>query len=67
MSDDLDAGATPAQPEGVTPASLAERLAAWFAEWYPDPAPGSHPAPPYSGAWHHARAALADLETRLGL
>lgn len=57
---------TPAAAEAAPPAVESGGLEAWFAHWYPDPAPQGHPAPPFSGAAHHARDAFEDLKRRLG-
>jgi hypothetical protein len=40
---------------------VKKMIRSWRERWYPDPAAEGHPAPPYSGAWHHAHAAVADL------
>lgn len=47
------------------PGPLEAALGAWFAQWYPETPPTTHPVSYLSGAWHHARAAFDDLKTRL--
>lgn len=64
MDEDTAAGGVaPAEtiPAAAEHPDLAAALNAWRERWYPDPAPGNHPAPPFSGAWHHARDAVASL------
>lgn len=53
-------------PDAQPGAGLLAAIETWFAHWYPDTAPGAHPVPPFSGAWHHAQAAFADLKARVG-
>jgi hypothetical protein len=71
-SQDTAAGPEPAV-EAAAPAAgikiegLRMLIETWFAEWYPETSPANHPAPPFSGARSHARAAAEDLKARLSL
>lgn len=66
MSDEKDIGAMP-EPTDESPApapALASKYDAWFAKWFPESPPPSHPVPYLSGAWHHCRAAVAELKEK---
>jgi hypothetical protein len=52
-------------PDAPAPKDFDAIVEGVWKEFYPESTPAGHPVPYLSGAWHHARAVMDELKTRL--